>query len=99
MQVHGASACACNGVWKPNVPLMQSINCSENLQNLSDNQLPDLGECMGGKSGPVIPQENQSLPTAYGHVLTPLPMPMLGLNGIVKSLEFFQMFRDTIYLP
>lgn len=51
---------------------------------------------MGGKSGPVIPQENQSLPTAYGHVLT---MPMLGLNGIVKSLEFFQMFRDTIYLP
>lgn len=96
MQVHVASACACNGVWKPNVPLMQSINCSENLQNLSDNQLPDLGECMGGKSGPVIPQENQSLPTAYGHVLT---MPMLGLNGIVKSLEFFQMFRDTIYLP
>lgn len=96
MQVHGASACACNGVWKPNVPLMQSINCSENLQNLSDNQLPDLGECMGGKSGPVIPQENQSFSTAYGHVLT---MPMLGLNGIVKCLEFFQMFRDTIYLP
>lgn len=77
MQVHVAFPCAYNGVWKSDVPLVSSINCSENSQYLSDNQLPDLVEHKEGQSRPVSLKEKQSLPIAEECVFT---MQILSLN-------------------